>query len=96
MLTKAAGVPLSVEVAAASRHDMKLVAATLAHRKCVRPVDGRTIRLCNRFRRLLVRSEKREDTYCAMLQFACGLIAGRSALSKQAVKVHHQKAHSQK
>jgi transposase len=36
----------------------------------------------NRFRRLLVRWEKREDTYLAMLQFACGLIAWRSALSK--------------
>nr|WP_264158739.1 transposase [Noviherbaspirillum aerium] len=36
----------------------------------------------NRFRRLLVRWEKREDTYLAMLQLACGIIAWRSALTK--------------
>lgn len=133
MLTEAAGVPLSVEVAPANRHDMKLVAETLANMMCARPLDDRTIRLCldlgydyeevrhivrlagfepvilgrheerenkrhgarahrwvverthswlNRFRRLLVRWEKREDTYRAMLQFACGLITWRSALSK--------------
>ena len=35
----------------------------------------------NRFRRLRVRCEKREDTYLAMLQCACGLIVWR-ALSK--------------
>ena len=126
--------PLAVEVAPANRHDMKLVAATLAGMMCARPVDGRTIRLCldlgydyedvrfivraagfepiilgrrderenkklrgarahrwvverthswlNRFRRLLVRWEKRADTYRAMLQFACGLIVWRSALAK--------------
>ncbi|WP_408639505.1 IS5 family transposase [Noviherbaspirillum autotrophicum] len=134
MLTEAAGVPLAVEVAPANRHDMKLVAATLAGMMCARPVNGRKSELCldlgydydevrrivsmagfepiilgrrderenkkqcgvrarrwvverthswlNRFRRLLVRWEKREDTYLAMLQFACGLIAWRSALSK--------------
>jgi len=134
MLTEAAGVPLAVEVAPANRHDMKLVAATLAGMMCGRPVDGRKSKLCldlgydydevrrivdmagfepimlgrrderankkqhgvrarrwvverthswlNRFRRLLGRWEKREDTYLAMLQFACGLIAWRSALSK--------------
>jgi putative transposase len=134
MLTEAAGIPLAVEVAPANRHDMKLVAATLAGMMCARPNDGSKSRLCldrgydydevrrivclagfepiilgrrdekqnkkqrgsraqrwvverthswlNRFRRLLVRWEKREDTYLAMLQFACGLIAWRSALSK--------------
>lgn len=45
-------------------------------------VVERTHSWLNRFRRLLVRWEKREDTYLAMLQFACGLIAWRSALSK--------------
>lgn len=45
-------------------------------------VVERTHSWLNRFRRLLVRSEKREDTYLAMLQFACGLIAWRSALTK--------------
>jgi putative transposase len=45
-------------------------------------VVERTHSWLNRFRRLLVRWEKREDTYLAMLQFACGLIAWRAALSK--------------
>jgi transposase len=45
-------------------------------------VVERTHSWLNRFRRLLVRWEKREDTYLAMLHFACGLIAWRSALSK--------------
>lgn len=45
-------------------------------------VVERTHSWLNRFRRLLVRWEKREDTYLAMLQFACGLIAWRSALAK--------------
>ena len=36
----------------------------------------------SRFRRLLVRWEKREDTYLAMLHFACGAITWRFALSK--------------
>jgi transposase len=134
MLTEAAGMPLAVEVAAANRHDMKLVAATLANMMCARPLDGKVSKLCldlgydyddvrrtvniagfepvvlsrrdekenktqrgararrwvverthswlNRFRRLLVRWEKREDTYLAMLHFACGIITWRSALSK--------------
>ena len=45
-------------------------------------VVERTHSWLNRFRRLLVRWEKRADTYLAMLQFACGLIAWRAALSK--------------
>ncbi|CAM5494654.1 IS5 family transposase ISAzo38 [Alcaligenes phenolicus] len=45
-------------------------------------VVERTHSWLNRFRRLLVRWEKREDTYLAMLQFACGLITWRSALAK--------------
>ena len=45
-------------------------------------VVERTHSWLNRFRRLLVRWEKREDTYLAMLQFACGLITWRSALTK--------------
>jgi putative transposase len=123
MLTEATGVPLAVEVAPANRHDMKLVAATLANMMCARPADGcksklyldlgydydavrrivhiagfdpvilgrrdeqedkrqrgaranrwvveRTHSWLNRFRRLLVRWEKREDTYLAMLQLTC-------------------------
>ncbi|MBU8893960.1 IS5/IS1182 family transposase, partial [Corallococcus sp. M34] len=34
----------------------------------------------NRFRRLLVRWEKREDTYVAMLHFALGIITWFHAL----------------
>ena len=33
----------------------------------------------NRFRRILIRWEKNEDNYLALLHFACGLIAFRSA-----------------
>lgn len=134
MLTEGRGIPLSVEVAPANRHDMKLVMTTLVGMMCACPLDERTKTLCldlgydydevrhlvrlagfepvvmgrrdeqenkrqrgararrwvverthgwlNRFRRLLVRWEKRADTYLAMLQFACGLIAWRSALAK--------------
>ena len=45
-------------------------------------VVERTHSWLNRFRRLLVRWEKREDTYLAMLQLACGIIVWRSALTK--------------
>lgn len=45
-------------------------------------VVERTHSWLNRFRRLLVRWEKRADTYIAMLHFACGLITWRFALSK--------------
>lgn len=50
--------------------------------RAMRWVVERTHSWLNRFRRLLVRWEKREDTYLAMLQFACGIIAWRAALSK--------------
>jgi len=45
-------------------------------------VVERTHSWLNRFRRLLVRWEKREDTYLAMVQFACALITWRAALAK--------------
>lgn len=45
-------------------------------------VVERTHSWMNRFRRLLVRWEKREDTYLAMLHFACGIITWRAALAK--------------
>jgi putative transposase len=32
----------------------------------------------NRFRRILIRWEKRADTYIAMLHFACGIITWRA------------------
>jgi hypothetical protein len=60
-------------------------------RRCLLPAcTGRTPRwgverphsCLNRFRRLLMRWEKREDTYLAMLHHSCGLITRRTALSK--------------
>lgn len=45
-------------------------------------VVERTHSWMNRFRRLLIRWEKREDTYLAMLHFACGIITWRAALAK--------------
>jgi transposase len=45
-------------------------------------VVERTHSWMNRFRRLLIRWEKREDTYLAMLHFACGIITWRAALTK--------------
>jgi transposase len=47
-----------------------------------RRVVERTHSRLNRFPQLLMRWEKRADTYLAMLQFACGLITWRSALAK--------------
>ena len=49
-----------------------------AHYKARRWVVERTHSWMNRFRRILVRWEKRADTYLAMLHFACGLIAWRA------------------
>ena len=42
-------------------------------------VVERTHSWMNRFRRILVRWEKRADTYIAMLHIACGFIAWRAA-----------------
>jgi putative transposase len=42
-------------------------------------VVERTHSWLNRFRRILVRWEKRADTYLAMLHLACGLISWRAA-----------------
>jgi transposase len=49
-----------------------------AHRRAVRWVVERTHSWLNRFRRLLVRWEKRADTYLAMLHLACGIITWRA------------------
>ena len=138
LLTEAKGIPLSVVIDGANRHDMKLVRETLASLQVAPPpaAAGKPRGLCmdkgydyqevravveefgftphirsrgeearairqkagfrarrwvverthswmNRFRRLLVRWEKRADTYLAMLHLACGLITWRSVgLSK--------------
>jgi putative transposase len=47
--------------------------------KARRWVVERTHGWMNRFRRILTRWEIREDTYYAMLHFACGIIAWRAA-----------------
>ena len=46
--------------------------------KARRWVVERTHSWLNRFRRILVRWEKRADTYIAMLHLACGLITWRA------------------
>lgn len=47
--------------------------------KARRWVVERTHGWMNRFRRILIRWEVREDTYFAMLHFVCGIIAWRAA-----------------
>lgn len=47
--------------------------------KARRWVVERTHGWMNRFRRILVRWEIREDTYFAMIHLACGIIAWRAA-----------------
>ncbi len=51
-----------------------------ARKKARRWVVERTQSWLTRFRRLLVRWEKREDTYLAMLHFALGIITWFHAL----------------
>ena len=90
LLTEAKGIPLSVVVDGANRHDMKLVKETLASLQADRPpaAAGLPQGVCldnwmNRFRRILVRWEKLAGTYLAMLHLACALITWRAVgLSK--------------
>ncbi len=135
LLTESCGIPVGLEIEGANRHDMKLVAATLASvtpvvedkRLChmaqgcdqdlcldagydydevreiaqafgytthIRPrgeevqakqvgkkarrwVVERTHSWINRYRRLLVRWEKKSQNYLAMLHLACALITER-------------------
>lgn len=133
LLTEGAGLPLSVVIAGANRHDLKLARSTLAAIGVPRPrptaeqpqglcldkgddydevrdlakefqftahirargeeaeaikkeagfkarrwVVERTHSGLNRFRRILIRWEKRTDTYLAMLHLACGIITWRA------------------
>ncbi|WP_371928297.1 IS5 family transposase [Pectobacterium sp. 21LCBS03] len=130
LLTDANGLPLSVVVAGANTHDIKLVAATLDSLETGRP--GRRLHLCmdkgydaewlenslkerryvphirsrkeksevirtdgfkarrwvverahswlNRFRRILIRWEKKVENYEAMLHFSCGIIVWNKIL----------------
>lgn len=135
MLTDAKGIPLSIAVDGANRHDMKMSRETLESIKAKRPkptkkkkqnlcldkgydfnevrelamefeftlhlrsrgeeakeikkkagqkarrwVVERTHSWLNRFRRILIRWEKKADTYIAMLHFACAIITWRSTV----------------
>ena len=139
LLTEAAGIPVGLEIEGANRHDMKLVAATLASvpqlvedkrlahlasgacdqglcldagydydevyevvwefgytahvrsrgeekkakeagKKARRWVVERTHSWLNRYRRLLVRWEKKGHNYLALLHFACALITWNHCL----------------
>lgn len=137
LLTEGNGMPLSVVIAGANRHDMKLLQPTLEAMAIERPAPtaeapqglcldkgydydevralvaefGYTAHIrgrgeeaqalkreagvkarrwvverahswLNRIRRLLVRWEKRADTYLAMLHLALGIITWRACLSK--------------
>lgn len=50
-----------------------------AHKRARRWVVERTHSWMNRFRRILVRWEKKAETYLAMLHLACGIITWRAA-----------------
>jgi len=133
LLTEASGLPLSVVIEGANRHDMKLARVTLEGLVIPRPeptperpqhlcldkgydydeirelakefqytahirargeeaqaikreagfkarrwVVERTHSWLNRFRRILIRWEKRADTYLALLHLACGIITWRA------------------
>jgi putative transposase len=134
LLTEGHGVPLSLAVAGANRHDMKWVRATVenivverpeptpqqpqgmcldkgydyqevrdilqefgftehirsrgqeaqeikneAGKKARRWVVERTHSWLNRFRRILIRWDKKPENYIAFLHFACALVAFRAA-----------------
>ena len=133
ILTDANGIPLSVAIAGANRHDMKLAKPTFENIKAKRPkptkkkkqnvcldkgydfnevrdlveefgftahirsrgeeakqikktartkarrwVVERTHSWMNKFRGLLIRWTKRDDTYIALLHLVCGIITWRS------------------
>lgn len=133
MLTDAAGIPVSIAVEGANRHDMKMARETLENIHAERPkptkkkpqgmcldkgydyddirelvkefgftahirsrgeeakaikkkagfkarrwVVERTHSWLNRFRRILIRWEKKPETYIAMLHLACGIITWRA------------------
>lgn len=62
-----------------SRGEEQKLLAREAGLRARRWVVERTHSWLNRFRRILVRWEKRADTYLAMLHLACGLITWRAA-----------------
>lgn len=62
-----------------SRYEERHAQAQDAHYKARRWVVERVHSWMNRFRRILVRWEKKAENYLAFLHFACGLIACRAA-----------------
>ena len=62
-----------------SRGEEALAIKKRAGFKARRWVVERTHSWMNRFRRILIRWEKRADTYVAMLHLACGIITWRAA-----------------
>ena len=134
ILTDAKGIPLSVVLDGANRHDIKLLEKTLDKMVIFRPevTDDKPQNLCldagytgaekiisdrryilhirsrnkekeekinnpdfkarrwvvevthsflNRFRKLLVRYEKKEKNYLALIQFACSIIVWRKVIT---------------
>ena len=134
ILTDASGIPLSVVLDGANRHDIKLLEKTLDKMVIFRPevTDDKPQNLCldagytgaekiisdrryilhirsrnkekeekinnpdfkarrwvvevthsflNRFRKLLVRYEKKEKNYLALIQFACSIIVWRKIIT---------------
>ena len=85
MLTEGKGVPLAIVISGANTHDIKLLEETLDSIVIFRPLPSlekpQNLCLVNRFRKLLVRFEKKAENYLALVQFACALIAWRKIIS---------------
>ena len=85
MLTEGKGVPMAAVISGANTHDIKLLEETLDSIVIFRPLPSleKPQNLCfvNRFRKLLVRFEKKSENYLALVQFACALIAWRKIIS---------------
>ena len=76
---RALGKALGFTLHLRSRGEEKKALERNAGVRARRWVVERTHGWMNRFRRILVRWEIREDTYCAMLHFVCGIIAWRAS-----------------
>jgi putative transposase len=83
MLVDGKGVPLGITVDATNRHHMKMTKTTLQSIVVNRPEPTTRAKqqmcMVNRFRRLLIRWEKKVENYEAILHFACTCITYRAA-----------------